>query len=98
MPGNGFAFPVRVSRQKQPAAALHGIGDGLHALGRLIIGNIGHGEIIIRQDRTILGRQVAHVAVAGQHNVIVAQILIDGFGLGRGFDDHNIHFAGTHFI
>ena len=50
-----------------------------------------HREIIIRFDRAILGRQVADMAETGQHLIVAAQILIDGFGFGGGFDDENVH-------
>ena len=52
-----------------------------------------HGEIVVRLDRAVLGGQVADMAEAGQHLIVAAQILIDGFGLGGGFDDENVHTA-----
>ena len=48
-----------------------------------------HLEILVRVYRPILGRQVADVPVRGQHGEILAQILVDGFGLGRRFDYDN---------
>ena len=49
------------------------------------------GEVLVRLHRTILGRQVSYVAVAGQHAVVGAQVLVDGLGLGRAFDDDDVH-------
>ncbi len=45
----------------------------------------GHGEVVVRLHRAVLGRQVADMAEAGQHLIAGAQILVDGLGLGRGF-------------
>ena len=50
-----------------------------------------HGEIVVRLHRAVLGGQVADMAEAGQHFIAGAQILIDGLGLGGGFDDEDVH-------
>src|SRR5205085_2571580 len=42
-----------------------------------------------------LGRQVADVAVTGQHEVAGAQVLVDGLGLGRRLDDDEVHRAAV---
>ncbi|MCY1518680.1 hypothetical protein D9M68_534030 [compost metagenome] len=52
------------------------LGSGLATLGRLLGGT----------GRTT-GRQVTDVADARLHHVLVAQVLVDGLGLGRGFHD-----------
>ena len=50
-----------------------------------------HGEVLVGPHRAVLRRQVAHMAVAGQHLVAAAEILVDGLGLGRRFDDDDVH-------
>ena len=50
-----------------------------------------HGEILVRQDRAVLGRQIADMAVAGDDLVVAAQIFVDGFRLGGRFDDDDFH-------
>jgi len=37
-----------------------------------------------------LGRQIAHVAVAGTHGEARPQVFFDGLGLGRRFDDDQV--------
>ena len=98
MPGNGLPFPIRVGGEIKMIATPNGLGNCLHPLGGLVVGDIGHGEIFIGQDRAILGWQIAHMTVAGQHNIVVPKIFVDGFGLGRRFDDDNVHNLQTHFI
>ena len=44
-------------------------------------------EALLGIDRTVLGRQVAHVSEGGEHAVPASQILLDGLRLGRRFDD-----------
>ena len=51
----------------------------------------GHREIGIRENRAILCRQVADMAIAGDDLVVVAQILVDGLRLRRRFDDDDFH-------
>ena len=91
VPGDGFAFAVRVGGQDQGLGALERLGDVAQPLGRFGVHVPGHGKVLVGQDRTILGRQVAHVSVARQHRVIGAQVLIDGLGLGRALDDDDVH-------
>ena len=52
-----------------------------------------HGEVFVRLHRAVLGGQVADMAEAGQHLIVAAQILIDGFGLAGGFDDEDVHLG-----
>ena len=40
-----------------------------------------------------LGGQIAHVAHGGFDDVIVAQVLVDGLGFGRRFDDDQMFEA-----
>ncbi len=53
-----------------------GFAGRLAALGRLLVGAC-----------RATGRQVTDVADARLHHVLVAQVLVDGLGLGRGFHD-----------
>ena len=91
MPGNGFAFPVRVGCQNQPVIVLQGIGNIRQALGGFAVHFPGHGKILVRAHRAILGWQVAHMAVGGQHDEVRAQVFIDGFCLCGRFDDDDGH-------
>ena len=91
MPRNGLALAIRVGCKVELAALADGLGDGVDAFLRLGIDLPVHGEIFIRADRTILGRQVADMTVRGQHGVAGAQILPNGLSLGRGLDDQYVH-------
>ena len=91
MPGNGLALAVGVGGQIQGVGAFDRFGDFAHMLGRFRIDLIGHGEIFLRSDGTVLGGQVAHMAVGCENREIVAKVFVDGFGLGRRFDDDDVH-------
>ena len=95
VPGDGLALAVRVGRQIEPRGALEGLGDLLQPLVRPRVDRPDHGEAVVRQHRAVLGRQVAHVAIAGQDPEVVAQVLVDGFRLGRRFDDNDVHATGN---
>ena len=49
-----------------------------------------HFEIGVGADRSVPGRKVPDMAVAGQHLEVAAKILVDRFGFRRGFDDDQI--------
>ena len=91
VPGNGFPFAVRVSRQDQRVGILEGVGDVGNALGRLGVRFPHHLEIIVRIDRAILGGKVADMPVGGQDFIVLAQVLVDRFGLGGRLYDDKFH-------
>ena len=90
MPGNRFAFAVRVGGEDQPVSLFRGVGDLLQPLGRLGVGIPMHGEFAVRLDRAILRRKVADMAVGRQHLKVLAEIFVDRLRLGRRFDDDKI--------
>ena len=83
MPGNGLSLAVGVGCHDQAIVGLQGGGDVREALRRLSVDFPIHLEIGIGSHRAILGRQVADRAIGGQDDEILAQILVDGLGLGR---------------
>ena len=91
MPGDGFAFAIRIGGENDLVGALDGVGDGGDALGALGVHLPEHREIIVGVDGAILGRQIADMAVAGDHIEIAPQIFIDGLRFGRRLDDYDIH-------
>jgi hypothetical protein len=95
VPGNGFAFPVRVSREDQAIGVLKRIRNRFDSRLRLGVDGPLHGEIFVWPHRAVLGRQIAHMSKAGQDRVIGAEIFVDGFGFGRGFDDDDVHKRGA---
>ncbi len=93
MPRNRFTLAIRVGREKQAVGALHGIGNVLHALLRRAVDLPGHFEILVGKHRTVLCRQVAHMAEGGENLVARAQILVDRLGFGGRFYNDYIHLV-----
>ena len=91
MPGNGFALAVRVGGEIELAALGDRLGDGVEPLLGLRVDQPVHGEILVRADRTVLGRQVADMTIGGQHGETGAEIFPNGLSLGRGLDDQYVH-------
>jgi hypothetical protein len=91
VPGNGLSLPIRVGREDQLVGALQCIGDILDPFLRLWVHFPGHGEVLVRADRPILGRQVADMTEAGQHPVTGAQVLVDRLHFAGRLDDEDVH-------
>ena len=91
VPRDGLALAVGVGGQIQVLGPVERLGDRIQVLGRAGVGNVGHREVLVGANRAVLRRQIAHVAIARQHPVVVAEISIDGLGLGGRFDDDDVH-------
>ena len=91
VPGDRLALAIRVGRQDHPVGVLDRPADVAEALGGLGVDLPTHGEIIVRIDRAVLGRQITHMAERGVDAVVLAEILVDGLRLGRRLDDHDFH-------
>ena len=91
VPADRLAFAVGVSREDQCVVFGQRVGDGFDVF--LAVGGDFpfHVEIGVGVDRSVLWRQVPDVAVRGENGVIVAQIFVDRFGLGWGFDNDDGH-------
>ena len=91
VPGDRFAFTIRVGGEDQLVGTLERACDVVQALVRLGVDLPEHAEIVLGIDRAILGGQVADVAKGGQHLVAGAEVFIDCLRLGRRLDHDNIH-------
>ena len=91
VPGDRLALAVRVGRQDHPVGVLDRAADVAEPLGGLGVDLPAHGEIVVRVDRTVLGRQIPHMAERGVDAVVLAQIFVDGLGLRGRLDDHDFH-------
>ena len=91
MPGNRLALAVRVGGEDQLIIGFQRLGDRLEVLAAVGGDLPHHGEIVVRVDRAILGRQVADMAIRGQNGIVAAQIFVDCLGFGRGFYNDNRH-------
>ena len=70
VPGNGFAFAIRVGRENELVGAFYGLCDLAHDLLRARIDVPMHCKIVVRLHRSVLRRQVAHVAIGGDDFVV----------------------------
>ena len=91
MPRNGLALAIRIGRQNDLVGVFDESGDVGQALAGLGVDIPQHFEIVVRIDGAILGRQIAHMPEGGDHFVILAKIFVDRLGLGRRFDDDDVH-------
>ena len=83
VPGNGFAFAVRVGRQKEVLGFLQRARDGVDVFFVALDGAVTHRELLVGIDRAFLRDEVADVAIGGQHLEILAEVLLDGFCFRR---------------
>ena len=90
MPGNRFAFAIRVSGEIQGLGACQRFGDGANLLVAPRIGLPVHREVVVGPDAAIFWRQVTDMSETGENRVTATQVAVDGLGLGGGFDDNNI--------
>ena len=93
MPGDGFAFAIRVCRQDQLVGVFDRFRDFADDFLGLGVNVPVHHKVVIRFHRPIFGGQVANVAVGGNYLIARAKVFIDGLGLGGGLDDDDVHLA-----
>ena len=91
VPGDRLTFPVGVGRKHEALCSLQRPRDLVDTSLFLLKRLVDDREVVLGIDRAILLRQVADMAVARQNGEPFAQILVDGLGLGRRFDDNDVH-------
>ena len=93
MPADRLPFAVGIGCEDQfvVGVGFHRIDNRANMLLRLGGDVPFHFEIIVGIHRTVLWRQVAHMAVGGQNSELIAEILVDRFRLGGGFYNYNGH-------
>ncbi len=91
VPGNSLAFAIRVGGEDQFVGVLQRVADIGEALLRLGVDFPDHGEIVVGQHRSVLGRQVADMAEAREDLIVLAEVVVDRLGLGRTFNDDELH-------
>jgi len=80
VPRNGLALAVRIGGQIQVIGTFDRLGDFLQVLFGPGVDFPIHFEVGLRAHRSVLGRQVADVAIGG----------VDGLGLGWALDDDDV--------
>jgi hypothetical protein len=88
MPGNGFAFTVRVGGEEEVLGFLERTRDGFHVLFVALDRLVTHLEVLVGIDSAFLGDEVAHVAIGSKHLEILAEVFLDGFRFRGRFDDY----------
>jgi len=88
VPGNGFAFTVRVRGQVDRVGRL-----GLLADFRddLLLGgqqHVGGPKARVYVDAQLLGGQIPHVPYRGPHGIVAPEVPGDSLRLGGGLNDH----------
>jgi len=91
MPADRLALAVGVGCEDQLVVVFQRISNRFDVFFAVACNLPQHVKLIVGINRAVFGRQVAHVAVRGQNSVIIAQIFVDCFGFGRGFDNNNGH-------
>ena len=90
MPGNGFTFPVRVSREVQGIGLFQCLDDCVNVLFVALDDLVLHRKLIIGVNGTFFGDQVADMPVRRQDVEVLAKVLADGAGLRRRFHNYEI--------
>ena len=90
VPGNRFAFAIRVGSEEQVIGALQFGNDRADVLGVLVDQLVLHLEAARDIHRAILGHEITHMAVRSEYFVVLAQILLDRLRLRRRLDDDQI--------
>jgi len=91
MPGDRLALAVGVGGEDDAVGHLHRGADFGKSLGGLAVDFPFHPEIVVGIHGAVLGFEIAHMAERRVNLVILSKIFIDGFRLGRRFDDDNLH-------
>ena len=90
VPGDRLAFPVGVRGKEEAVGAFERLRQRADVLLGLGLQLPIHGEVVVGTHGPVLGRQVTDMAVAGHDPILRPQVLVDRFGLGRGFDDDDV--------
>ena len=91
MPADRLPLAIRIGRQDHTVRPLRRLANGGELLGTVRRNLPRHGEILGGVHRAVAGRQIAHMAKAGQHLIVAAEIFVDGLRLGRRFNDNELH-------
>ena len=91
MPADRLALAIGVGREDQAVGALGGVRNLLQPLRLVGIKLPLHCKAVVGIDRAVLRRQVADMAITGQHLEIATEIFLDRFRLCRRFHNYQLH-------
>ena len=90
VPGDRLALPVVVGGEVDRLRPLGSLGDRVDHLVLVLVDHVLEGEPVVdRHAQRALG-QIPDVANRGQDLVVLAEVLLDGFGLGGRFHHHEL--------
>ena len=87
VPCDGFSFAVFIGRQPY-GLALGQLGQFVHHFLLVARDFIDGLELVVDIDAQVFFRQVADVSETRLDDIVLAEELLDGFGLGGGLDDY----------
>ena len=90
MPGDRFALAIRVGREIESLGLLQRAGNRIDVLLVALDHVVFHREAFVGIDRAFLRHEIPHVTIGGEHLEVLPEVLLDGLGLGRRFDDDEI--------
>ncbi len=90
-----FAFAIRVGREKDRVGGFRGLLQIRHDFPVVALLGVGDDfvmrlEIILDVDAQVFRGQILDMPDRGHHDVVLAEIFIDSFRLGRRFDDNQV--------
>ena len=83
MPGDCLPFTIRIGCENNLGCALQRLGYGIERPGGTVADFPLHREVLIGLHRPVFGRQIAYMAIAGDHGVIASEVFVDRLGFGR---------------
>ena len=90
VPRNGLALAVGVSREVQRVGLLERAHNRVDMFFVAVDDLVIHAVAVRRVNGPFFGDQVADVTIGRQHREILAQVFLDGLGLGRRFNDDEV--------
>ena len=90
VPGDRLPLAVEVGGEPHLLGAARLVGELVELLAALLQRLVARGEVVLDVDPQRALREVADMAVGGQHGVAGAQVPFDGLCLGGRFDDDEV--------
>ena len=90
VPGDCFAFAVRVRREVERIGLFQRADDRVDVLLVALDDLVLHREALIGIDSTFFRHEIANVPVRSQHVEILSQVFRDGLRLGGRFNDDEV--------
>ena len=91
VPADRLALAIGVGGEDKGGIVFQRIGNGFDVLFAVRRDLPFHRESLLGIDRTILGGQVANVAVGGKDGIFRPEVFVDCLGLSRGFNNNYGH-------